>query len=416
VAGAIGHNHGARSSWKMAKKPKEKPKVYFPGLHGLRFFAAMMVVFSHVELMKDYHGYANLYSSNLAVYESGRLGVTLFFVLSGFLISYLLLKEKEVTGAVAVRKFYGRRILRIWPLYYLLVFLTFIVIPRLGFFAIPKYTAALPANIRYTFSLYIFLLPQMALSIFEPVPYAEPLWSIGVEEQFYLLWPVLLKHVKRFLPLTIIIIVGAVVLKQAVFFIAEANRASASLKYWNYLLNYLYFTRIECMAVGGVGAWLIFARPQKILQVVFHRGFQLLLYGITLFLIVTEMNKPAYNYLLYAVCFGLIIINVANNRKSLLHLENRAFVFLGNISFSIYMFHELVIKSVMEVIVRWQATAFNDPLSNVILYAASIILTLGVSSIAYYFFEKPFLRLKSSYAVVESGQDLIEKGAAPAAA
>jgi peptidoglycan/LPS O-acetylase OafA/YrhL len=80
----------------------EKTKVYFPGLHGLRFFAAMMVVFSHVELMKDYHGYPNLYANNTAVYESGRMGVTLFFVLSGFLIPYLLLMEKKSSGEVAI--------------------------------------------------------------------------------------------------------------------------------------------------------------------------------------------------------------------------------------------------------------------------------------------------------------------------
>src|SRR5437762_1080558 len=108
--GAIGANARVALSLNkaVAKKPKEKPQVYFPGLHGLRFFAAMMVLFSHVELMKDYHGYSNLYASIMAVYESGRLGVTLFFVLSGFLISYLLLKEKEVTGSIAIKKFYGR--------------------------------------------------------------------------------------------------------------------------------------------------------------------------------------------------------------------------------------------------------------------------------------------------------------------
>jgi peptidoglycan/LPS O-acetylase OafA/YrhL len=170
------------------------------------------------------------------------------------------------------------------------------------------------------------------------------------------------------------------------------------------------------MAVGGVGAWLVFTQRQEILQVIFHRAFQLLLYAITIFLIVTERNKPSYNYLLYAVCFCLIIINVAANRKSVMRLENRLFVFLGNISFSIYMFHELVIKSVMEILVRWRGTVFNDVLSNVILYAASIVLTLVMSSIVYYFFEKPFLRLKSSFAVIESGQDLIEKGAMPAPA
>ena len=394
----------------MAKKPKEKAKVYFPGLHGLRFFAAMMVVFSHVELMKDYHGYPNLYASNLAVYESGRLGVTLFFVLSGFLISYLLLTERKVAGSISVKKFYGRRILRIWPLYYLLVLITFIVLPRIGFFALPKYSEALTPNLRYTLPLYLLLLPQLALSIFPPVPFAEPLWSIGVEEQFYLLWPLMMKYVKKFLVLSIGIIIGAVALKQIGFILAEANRASPSLKYWNYLINYLYFTRIECMAVGGLGAWLVFAQLKKVLNFIFHPLFQLLLYGLTIYLLVTETYKPVYHYLLYAVCFCLIIINVAANPRSLLRIENRIFIFLGNISFSIYMFHEIVIKTMMQSLAR-MGMSFTDARSNLALYTLSIAGTLAVSAIAYYGFEKRFLRLKSSFAVVESGQDLIEKGA-----
>lgn len=395
----------------MPKKAKEKTKVYFPGLHGLRFFAAMMVVFSHVELMKDYHGYPNLYASNLAVYESGRMGVTLFFVLSGFLISYLLLTEKKVTGSIAVKKFYGRRILRIWPLYYLLVFLTFIVLPRISFFAVPKYSEALPAFFLYTFPLFLLLLPQLALSIFEPVPFAEPLWSIGVEEQFYLLWPLLMKYVRKFLALSTGIIIGALALKQIVFLLAETNRASPSLKYWNYLINYLYFTRIECMAIGGLGAWLVFAQHKRVLKIIFHPVFQLLLYASTIYLLATENNKPVYNYVVCAVCFCLIIINVAANPRSLIRIENRLFIFLGNISFSIYMFHEIVIKTVMQGLVRMWGVSFNDAGSNLALYALSITGTLGVSTIGYYGFEKRFLRLKSSFAVVESGQDLIEKGA-----
>jgi peptidoglycan/LPS O-acetylase OafA/YrhL len=395
----------------MPKKTKEKAKVYFPGLHGLRFFAAMLVVFSHVELMKDYHGLPNLYSSNMAVYESGRIGVTLFFVLSGFLISYLLLTEKKVAGSISVKKFYGRRILRIWPLYYLLVFLTFIVLPRIGFFAVPKYSAAMPDNFIYTSLLYVFLLPQVALSIFEPVPFAEPLWSIGVEEQFYLLWPLLMKYLRKFLRLSIIIIIVALALKQIVFLIAEANRGSQSLKYWNHLLNYLYFTRIECMAVGGVGAWLVFARREKILNLFFHPVFQVVVYVVTFYLLVSQLYKPAYNYLVHSVCFCLIIVNIAANPRSLIRIENRVFVFLGNISFSIYMFHEIVIKVVMETLVRARGMAFNDATSNLILYSLSIGLTVGVSAIVYYAFEKRFLKLKSSFAVVESGQDLIERGA-----
>jgi peptidoglycan/LPS O-acetylase OafA/YrhL len=395
----------------MPRKAKQKAKVYFPGLHGLRFFAAMLVVFSHVELMKNYHGYPNLYASNLAAYESGRMGVTLFFVLSGFLISYLLLTEMKVSGTISVRKFYGRRILRIWPLYYLLVLMTFIVLPRITFFAVPKYSEALHLNLRYTFPLYLLLLPQLALSVFEPVPFAEPLWSIGVEEQFYLLWPLLMKYAKNFLGLSIGIILGTWALKQIVFLLAEADRASPNLKYWNYLLNYLYFTRIECMAVGGLSAWLVFAQFKRVLNVIFNPLFQLLVFAFTIYLLITENYKPVYNYVVYAICFCAIIINVAANPRPLIRIENRLFIFLGNISFSIYMFHEIVIKATMQSLVRMWGVNFNGAASNLALYALSIAGILAISATAYYGFEKRFLRLKSSFAVVESGQDLIEKGA-----
>src|SRR5436189_5295923 len=122
----------------------------------------------------------------------------------------------------------------------------------------------MPGNFRYALPLYVLRLPQLALSIFPPVPFAEPLWSIGVEEQFYLIWPVVMKYARKFLRVTIIIVVAAVALKQLTFYLAEANRASASLKYWNYALHYLYFTRIECMDVGGVGACLACVYQRRI--------------------------------------------------------------------------------------------------------------------------------------------------------
>src|SRR2546426_1297807 len=129
-----------------------------------------------------------------------------------------------------------------WTLYYLIVIVTFVVLPLLGFFAIPRYMALLSGSFRYTFPLNVLLMPQVALSIFEPVPYAEPLWSIGVEEQFYLLWPALLKHFRKFLRLTIVIALVVILFRQLVFWLAEANRSSPTLKYWNYLVSYLYFT------------------------------------------------------------------------------------------------------------------------------------------------------------------------------
>lgn len=394
----------------MKNKTADKTRVYFPGLHGLRFFAALLVVFSHVELIKDYHDYPNLYATNLAVYESGRIGVTLFFVLSGFLISYLLLTERKVSGTVSIKNFYVRRILRIWPLYYLLVFLIFVVVPHIVLFTVPKYSALFPLNFPYTPILYLLLLPQVALSIFDPVPYGEPLWSIGVEEQFYLLWPILLKYFKRFLRLAVGITLGVIFCRQLFFMLAEANRASPNLKYWNYLLNYLYFTRIECMAIGGIGAWLVFRQKQAVLRVIYNRVFQVLLYAATAYLLLTQQNKPVFNYAPYAICFCFIIVNISTNKHSLLRLENRVFVYLGNISFSMYMFHELVIKIVLSGLVRIRGTGFMDLTANVLLHTLSLALTILVSAAAYYGFERRFLRLKSRFAVVQSGQDLIVNG------
>ena len=112
---------------------KHEGHIYFTGLNGLRFFAAIAVVITHIELIKYQSGYSDIWRNNKLIFELGSLGVIFFFVLSGFLITYLLLKEKSVTQTVAVKKFYLRRILRIWPLYYLIVLLGFLVLPNIDF-------------------------------------------------------------------------------------------------------------------------------------------------------------------------------------------------------------------------------------------------------------------------------------------
>lgn len=393
---------------KKKKKDEEQVGVYFPGLNGLRFFAAMLVVFGHVELLKEYHGYSNI-QSNLAVYELGRMGVTFFFVLSGFLISYLLFAEKKTAGTISVRKFYIRRVLRIWPLYFLLVLLAFFVLPRIAFFNIPGLSADLPVYFRYTFPLFVLFLPQLALSLYPPVPYAEPLWSIGVEEQFYLLWPVLVKHTRRFLALAVAIVIAGFLIKQLAYTFATQSRDAEAVKLWNYFINYFYFTRIECMAIGAIGAWLVFKKQRSILNFLYHPAMQIAVYLLTICALVTEAFKPVFNYTIYSVLFCVIIINIATNPRSLIKVESRAFIFLGNISYSIYMLHEIAIKISMGALNRLYGTTFNDAVSNIALYAASIIITLALASICYLFYERKFLRLKSDFAIIVSGNDVREK-------
>jgi peptidoglycan/LPS O-acetylase OafA/YrhL len=368
----------------------EQRTGWFPGLNGLRFFAAMAVACSHVELLKQYHGLPNSYE-HPAIYELGRLAVTLFFVLSGFLITWLLLIEKQTTDAIDVRRFYARRILRIWPLYYLVVLASFLVLPRLDAFHVPRFTDAIGTHFGLTFPLFVFFLPQLALSLRDPVPFAEPAWSIGVEEQFYLLWPLLLRRTKNFPRLAIVVIVAAIGSRQAALWIAQQNRADeAALRFWNAAISYLYFTRIECMAIGGLFAWLVFAKKRAMLTFLHGTFVQLATYALTAWLLVTSSFKPIFHYGVYSVLFGILILNVASNPRSLLRLPGRAFEFLGNISFSIYMLHELAIQLVIHF--GWT--------SNAMLYSASMTLTIAAASACYLFFERPFLRLKSRFTVV----------------
>lgn len=108
-------------------------KVHFPGLNGLRFIAALSVIIGHVELIKLDYGIYN-FKNTIPFYTNtaGHLGVVLFFVLSGFLITYLLLVEKDKYGKVAVKKFYIRRVLRIWPLYFLILVIVFLLFPLIS--------------------------------------------------------------------------------------------------------------------------------------------------------------------------------------------------------------------------------------------------------------------------------------------
>src|SRR5690554_6407842 len=115
----------------------EKKKIFFNGLNELRAFAALSVIFHHIELFKLRDGISSIFSNSyfhFFIEKLGKNGVYLFFVLSGFLITYLLLQEKSNNhNKISFKKFYLRRIFRIWPLYYTVIAISFILIPFLAF-------------------------------------------------------------------------------------------------------------------------------------------------------------------------------------------------------------------------------------------------------------------------------------------
>lgn len=153
-------------------------KNHLKGLDTLRALAALTVVWGHIELFKKNKGLPNLLDNPIIHLPSGRMAVILFFVISGFLITYLLVKEQTNNESISFKKFYLRRILRIWPLYYTILLLSFLL------FRV-EYSGT-------TLALCFSIFPNIAHTLGVGWPSSPQIWSIGVEEQFYLFWPLLL--------------------------------------------------------------------------------------------------------------------------------------------------------------------------------------------------------------------------------
>ena len=153
-------------------------KVYFENLNAIRFIAAFLVIICHIEELKDFFNIDRIFDVSQTRLV-GRVGVVLFFVLSGFLITYLLYKEKELTNTISVRKFYIRRILRIWPLYFFIVLFTFFVVPFVDFLIVDGYDKKLLWSDLFTkLILYVAFLPNLVCAIYGAIPYVAITWSI----------------------------------------------------------------------------------------------------------------------------------------------------------------------------------------------------------------------------------------------
>jgi peptidoglycan/LPS O-acetylase OafA/YrhL len=172
-------------------------------------------------------------------------------VLSGFLITYLLLAEEHTFKTISIKKFYMRRILRIWPLYFLIIVLAFLVLPNISLFTLPGYGKDMVYhNLIFKLIFYALFFPNLAHSL-GLVPYVSHTWSIGTEEQFYLVWPVILKSFKKhrmFLMLFIILF-------YLIFAGFLATSYSDFLPFKKVMKSFWRTFNIDCMAIGGIYAF-----------------------------------------------------------------------------------------------------------------------------------------------------------------
>jgi len=370
---------------------------YFPGLNALRFFAAFLVVIHHLETIrvKD-----KLYDTpHFSVLTNGGNGVYFFFVLSGFLITYLLLREYQKNHTVSVRKFYMRRVLRIWPLYFLLITIGVFIVPT--FLRIIHFPYDMPYTTWQALPWYLVFMPFMVNLIYGN-NMLMPLWSIGVEELFYAIWAPLFKFLRKNI---ILIVAGIMIIKLGLhtyFYFTAPNGMAYK------LLKLLAF---ECMSIGALGAIFVYNLKTKIEN---HFLFRLPTQIFLLAVIFGEVCAHAFlsNHLLVwhllfdtpivsgvirAVLFCWLIINVSVNSGSLLKLENRVLDYLGKISYGIYMYQMCIIFGV--VLVFKKLHFGNDYLSMIIYNFIVVALLVGLAALSKHFFEDYFLRLKHKFEV-----------------
>ncbi|WP_269686371.1 acyltransferase family protein [Flavobacterium lacustre] len=358
-----------------------KERIYLPGLNGLRVIAAMAVVITHINNRLDYFGLPKAPLLDLASY-----GVTVFFTLSGFLITYLLLKEFELTGTINMKKFYMRRILRIWPLYYLYLF---IVILLNGI-----------ANIQWPILFYVLIVPNFKNSFVGLINTSVGnkimtfmighYWSLGVEEQFYAFWPWIVKKSNKIFQFLILFPIAFVLLKLILrIFHAPYN-----------ILVFVNYTRFGCLVIGGLGAYLYFKNSQK-LKIINNRWIEFLAW---VFFVIVATNKfhitSIIDHEIIAFFTLIIIFNQINNPDKLISLENKVFDYLGKISFGLYVYNPLVIY-LMALIFNYFVIE-NQIIKLLLIYLLVIPAIILVAHLSYHYFEKRFLKLKSNYTTIQS--------------
>lgn len=162
------------------------------------------------------------------------------------------------------------------------------------------------------------------------------------------------------------------------------------------------------MAIGGIGAWILYSKNTLILDKIFTPLTQIATVSTIIIFILLGIEIPIVNHEFYSILFIITILNFAANPKCLANLENSVLDYLGKISYSIYMWHGIAIMFGLHT-ARYFNPLLNDAVSNIIYYIVTFIATFILSYISYEYFEMQFLKFKHLFTKVKSGNLVKEK-------
>lgn len=359
--------------------PRPTPKIersHIPALDGLRGVAIILVVASH-SLPFQLSAYAGVRSTLKNLLCSAGLGVQLFFVLSGFLITGILLESKRSQNYFL--NFYGRRVLRIFPLYYGTIVVFWAVAKLHGFNGGQLFLARLPWLLTYTPNLLMTLRNDWSAFNFGDIAMGH-FWSLAVEEQFYLVWPaaVLWCSSKTLKRLCLLAIPLGLATRLVLLFAAD-NTAGA-----------FVFTPCQADSIA-MGAFLaVFVRERETTVATITWPLILVLMG-GLAWVASCMDK---SLLLTAgvtafsgMSAGLLAVCLYTPFAALL-FSNAALRAFGKYSYAIYVFHVFLLPLILPLRDRWGLPAFT---------VVFLALSYSAGWLSWHSYEKYFLRLKRRF-------------------
>ncbi len=341
---------------------------------GLRAVAIILVIASHAKSTWHFDLPAVLDS----VIGNGGAGVRCFFVISGYLITFLLIKEMQKTGKIGLGNFYARRALRIFPAFFTYLALMW----YLNWAGIIDVSAAhLFSATTFTWNYSHLWVPQCAADC----SYIGHFWSLSLEEQYYLVWPLSLLFFGLFgnIRLSLALIVAMPFIRVATYFLMPDSRGQLAM---------MFHTAIDPILIGSVGALLMYGKRVQFNQKKFQSK-SLCCFCIAFVLVLSPIASASELIRGYDIIFGItleasaflyIIIwlqTSVNNRLSWF-LELKPVAFIGTISYSLYL---------------WQQPFLNETNQTWMgAWPLNLVLVLLAACTSYYVIEKPFLKIRDA--------------------
>ncbi len=349
----------------MTVTSSANPPSYLPALDGIRALSVFIVVLSHSAFGKG---------------APGDLGVTAFFVLSGFLITWLLVREVNKTGSISFKGFYMRRTLRIMPAFYAFFLFSIAVDFLMG---IRWSTGLILSGLTYVINYYNAFLGH-------PTTALAHAWSLAVEEQFYLIWPVaflfLWRKGARTAMVTLVAVIGAVVLWRSFLYLGMQVPAS-------YVYN-AFETRADALALGCLVGLSFQTKTFRNVQTVLSRSAYFPILTLVALYVSRQVIGSNYHYSLGftvdAILLAIFIVQMLalSSHPAWKWLNTKPLRFLGIISYPCYLYHAWGMSV-------GERVAGSAP--DWIVFIAGYIATILFAVVSYYIIEKPFLSLKDRW-------------------